>query len=608
MEQVKRRSEVRKEDQWDLSLIYKSEKDFENDLALAKEEIKKITDYKDFLTNAKRFLEYIKYDEKVDRLLNKLYYYAHLNHDSDTTDTKYQKMVKQVTDLMSEYSELSSFVVPKLMGMNYEVIESFYKKEPELKEYEFELKDLYRFQKHTLEERDEKILSTLSTPLSNASNTYEALTDSDMEYGLIKDENGNDVEMTDSNYSVFLSSKDRRVRKDAFHLMYDTYAKFKNTITSTYLGDMDANIALAKLRNYKSAREGSLFQDHVTTDIYDNLVDTVNDHLDVFHKYYSLKKEILGLPELHLYDIYVDLIETKDFSHYTFEEAKSLVLEALSVLGEDYVSNLKKAFQERWIDIYHNKGKRSGAYSSGFYDTKPYVLLNFEGKIDDVSTLAHELGHSMHTYYSCKNNPYQYSQYQIFVAEVASTVNELILSKYLLNKVSDIDSKLYILNRMMELFKGTIFRQTMFAEFERDMYQKREAKEVLTNDVLSDAYYNLNKKYFGGSVVTDEEIKYEWERIPHFYYGFYVYKYATGLSSACHIVEGILSHKEGALENYLAFLKTGGSMYPVEELKVAGVDITKKEVVESAIHMFEDVLNEFQTLYNEKIKSKVLKK
>ena len=273
-----------------------------------------------------------------------------------------------------------------------------------------------------------------------------------------------------------------------------------------------------------------------------------------------------------------------------------MVIEALSVLGEDYITNLKKAFSEKWIDVYNSKGKRSGAYSSGFYDSYPYVLLNFEGKLDDVSTLAHELGHSMHTYYSCKNNTYNNSNYKIFVAEVASTVNELLLAKYLLNKVEDKNSKLYILGNLLELFKSTIFRQTMFAEFERDMYKKRENKEALTHEVLCDSYYKLNKKYFGDNVIVDDKIKYEWERIPHFYYNFYVYKYATGLSAASHIVEGILSDKENALENYLNFLKTGGSMDPVEELKIACVDIEKPEVINSAIKMFDEILNETKEL------------
>lgn len=592
------RAEVNEKDKWDLTPIYENDELWYKDLELAKEEIKKVSNYTSLLDSASNLLDYITYDEKVERLLYRLYYYAHLNSDADTTDTGYQKMVKLITDTMNEYSELGSYITPLFMKTDYSVIEEFYEKEPKLKEYEFNIQDMYRYQKHTLSEENEKMLSILSSNLSNPSETYEALTDADMRYGHIKDEEGKEVELTDSNYMKYISSKNRNVRKSTFDLMYETYASYKNTITSIYNGDIDSNIAIAKIRNYNTAREASLFGDNVTTDIYDNLIDTVNKNLHVLYKYYDLKKEVLGIDELHMYDIYADLIEVETDS-YEFEDAKDLVIDALSVLGEDYITNLRKAFSERWIDIYNNKGKRSGAYSSGFYDTNPYILLNYEKQLKDVSTLAHELGHSMHTYYSCKNNMYQYSSYNIFVAEVASTVNELLLAKYMLKHSVKKEEKLSILNRLMELFKGTIFRQTMFAEFERDMYAKRENKEALTNDVLCDAYYELNKKYFGPNVIADDAIKYEWERIPHFYYGFYVYKYAIGLSVACYIVDGILNNRENALEDYLSFLKTGGSMYPVDELKVAGVDICDPKVVESAIHMFDETIDEFKNLINE---------
>lgn len=593
-EQIERVA-VKDEYKWDLTPIYSSDEAWYKDLEIAKEEIQKVSNYKNLLDSASNLLNYIEYDEKTERLLYKLYYYAHLNSDADTTNTEYQKMVKMISDVMNEYSELGSYITPLFMKTDYSIIEKYYEEEPKLREYQFNIQDMYRYQKHTLSEEQEKMMSILSNSLENASNTYEALTDSDMTYGSIKDEQGNEVELTDSNYSKYISSKDRRVRKEAFDLMYKTYASYKNTITATYNGDIDANIAVAKIRNHNTAREASLFGDNVNTDIYDNLIDTVSKNLNVLYKYYDVKKEVLGLDELHLYDIYADLIEVET-DEYEFESAKKLVINALSILGEDYVNVLQRAFSERWIDIYNNKGKRSGAYSSGFYDTNPYILLNYEKKLNDVSTLAHELGHSMHTYYSCKNNPYQYSSYNIFVAEVASTVNELLLSKYMLKNSTNKNEKLYILNRLMELFKGTIFRQTMFAEFERDMYAKRENKEALTNDVLCNAYYELNKKYFGPNTVVDDAIKYEWERIPHFYYGFYVYKYATGLSAACYIVEGILNGRENALEDYLSFLKTGGSMYPVDELKVAGVNICDPTVIESAIHMFDETIEEFRTL------------
>ena len=596
MEKQKLRSEISDEYKWDLKPIYKSIEDWYKDLDKAKVEIKKIENYKNFLDSATNLLEFLKYENDLDRLLNRLYYYAHLNYDTETTNTKYQEMDTLITDVITEYGELSAFVIPTFISKDYSLIEQHMDELPELKEYEYNLKNIYRYQKHTLDEKTEKMLSTLSNSLSSSSNIYEVLTNSDLTYGTILDENNQEVELTDSNYVRYLESEDRDVRKRTFDLMYDKHAEFKNTIAATYIGDIDTNIALAKIRNYENARSASLYSDNVDPKIYDNLIETVSNNLDPLFEYYKLKKDILKLDEFHMYDVYAKMIRANDFSKFTFDEAKDMVIEALNVLGDDYINNLKQAFNQKWIDIYNNKGKRSGAYSSGFYDTYPYVLLNFEGTLDDVSTLAHELGHSMHTYYSCKNNPYHYSDYKIFVAEVASTVNELLLAKYLLKKMNNKESKLYVLNKLLELFKGTIYRQTMFAEFERNVYQKREKKEPLTNEILCNEYYKLNKKYFGDVVISDDKIKYEWERIPHFYYGFYVYKYATGLSAACHIVEGILNNKENALENYLKFLKTGGSMDPVDELKIAGVDIEKPEVIESAINMFKDILEETKEL------------
>ena len=596
MEKQKLRSEINDNDKWDLTLIYKSDEEFFKDLESIKEEVEKVIDFKDLLVSADRLLEYLKYKEKVERALYRLYYYANLNSDSDTTNTKYQGMLKNIMDLLNKYQEYSSFITPLLMKEDYSLIEKYMSENKELKEYEFLFQNIYRYKEHTLSEKEEKLLSILADNLNNPANTYEALTDADMTYGKINLKDGSSIEMTDSNYHSLINDKDRDVRKQAFDMMYDTYSKYKNTITSTYNGDIDSNINVAKLRGFKSARESSLFNDNVDTSIYDNLIDTVSKNMNVIYKYYQLKKDVLNLDELHLYDVYAKLIDVKELNNYSFEEAKKLVIEALSILGEDYISNLNKAFDEKWIDIYNNKGKRSGAYSSGFYDTKPYVLLNYEGKLNDVSTLAHELGHSMHTYYSCKNNPYHYSNYNIFVAEVASTVNELLLSKYMLKNSNSKEEKLYILNKLMELYRATIFRQTMFAEFERDIYKLREDGKALTNDIISNHYLELNKKYFGSRVVVDDKIKYEWMRIPHFYYGFYVYKYATGLSAASYIVDGILNGRENALNNYLDFLKTGGKMYPVDELKVAGVDINDPKVIESAIKMFNDILDEFNSL------------
>ena len=502
-----------------------------------------------------------------------------------------------ISGLDNDYEKVSSFVVPTLLKYDYAKIEEFYKEEPKLLEHKFNLENIYRFKEHVLTEKEEEMLSTLTQVLGTSEEIYDAFTNSDLSFGYIKDENNEDVELTESTFSKFLRSKDRRVRRDAFKKMYETYGSYKNTIAKILVGDIKSNVAVSEIKKYPSSLEASLFADNIPKAVYDNLINTIHDNLEPLYHYFDLKKNMLNVSELHLYDTYVSVIPDNN-KEYTFDEAKNIVIHALQVLGKDYIKDLQKAFNERWIDIYENKGKVTGAYSSGSYDTNPFILLNFNGTLDSVSTLAHELGHSMHSYYSKLNNPYQYSSYKIFVAEVASTVNELLLANYLLNTSKDNKLKLTILNNLLDMFKGTIYRQVMFAEFEKKIYEKEEQKEVLTNEVLSNLYYDLNKKYFGNHVVIDDEIRYEWMRIPHFYYNFYVYKYATGLSAACHIVKRILNKEENAIHSYLEFLSSGGRDYPLEELKIAGVDMTDKKVVESAITMFKEYLEEFEQLYN----------
>ncbi len=589
----RKREEIEEKYTWDLSYIYKKDSDWQNDFNKVSKEIKQISNFKGILvSNAKNLLNYLNLSCLLERKLYKLYYYANLKHDQDTTNSKYQEMLGKIKNLINKYEELDAYSNPELMRVDYSLIKDFYKQEPKLKEYEFILENIYRFKKHILDDDTEKLLSSLSKVFDKSAETFEMLTDADMKFGMITDEKGHEVELTESNYRVLLQSKDRNIRKKAFEQLLGKYSEFKNTISSTFAGNVDMLTTLAKLKHYRSSLEASLFSDNVSPKVYNNLIDTINDNLNVIYKYFDLKKKFLKLDEFHLYDQYVDLVK-ENTKEYPFEEGKKIVLNALSVLGEDYVNNLNKAFDERWIDVYNNVGKRSGAYSSGFYDTKPYVLLNYENTLNDVSTLAHELGHSMHTYYSCLNNPYQYSKYTIFVAEVASTVNELLLNLYLLNNISNKEEKKYILSNLMDLFKATLYRQTMFAEYERDMHLKNEKGEVLTNELLCNEYYKLNLKYFGPDVVVDDLIKYEWERIPHFYYDFYVYKYVIGLSCACFIVDGILNKKDKALENYLKFLSSGGSDYPINELKIAGIDVTKKEVIESAIKMFDGFIDQF---------------
>lgn len=594
----KLREEISNEYKWDLEAIYKNKEEFEDELKKIEQEIDKIDKYKDILMeSSSNLLECLELDTNISRRLSKAHTYANCYFDSDTGNASYQEMLGKVNNLYQKYSEKISFIEPSILKCDYNTIQKYMEESPKLKSYERNLKEIYRFKKYILSDNEEKIISNLEKALDSSSTTYESLTDTDMTYGNIIDENGESVELTDSNYNKYIKSNDRRVRKEAFDELYRVYSNFKNTICSTIKGNIEANTSIAKIRGYNSAIEASLFSDNIDVSVYNNLIDTVSNNLSSLFKYYDLKKKILGLDEMHLYDTYVSIINEKP-REYTFDEAKELVKKALSVLGDKYINDLNNAFTEKWIDIYNNKGKRGGAYSGGSYDTYPYVLLNFEGTLNDVSTLAHELGHSMHSYYSRLNNSYQDSNYKIFVAEVASTVNELLLSKYLLKNTSDKREKLIILNNLLDLFKATIFRQTMFAEFEKNIYEKHEKGEILTAELLCNDYYELNKKYFGNSVYVDDEIKYEWERIPHFYYYFYVYKYATGLSAACYIVNGILSGSKDALDNYLKFLTLGGSMDPLDELKVAGIDMTKPDSILSAIHMFDEILEEFEQLYN----------
>lgn len=592
---VKTRNEIEEQFKWDLSTIFKNDSEFEKEYDVIKNKINDIVSYKGkIVTSGRDLLDYLNYTMNLQRKIYKLYYYAHLKYDEDTTNTKYQEYFGMIRNLLTNYEELKSFEVPEFMSIDYSIIEKYYEEVPELKSYKFNLENLYRFKSHILSEKEEKMLSRLSKIFDNSELSYSALTDSDIEFGsIIVDDK--EVELTESNYSVYIRSNDRNVRKQAFTRLFTTYSNLKNTITSLFKGNIESLVESAKIRNYNSSLEASLFDENINLEVYDNLINTVSKNMGVIYKYFDLKKEVLKLEPFTSYDIYVDMVPNLD-KRYTFEEAKDIVLNALKPLGEEYIKDLNKAFEERWIDIYPNKGKRTGAYSSGFYDTKPFVLLNFEGTYNDVSTLAHELGHSMHTYYSCKNNDYNNSSYQIFVAEVASTVNELLLANYMLKNSKDKEEKKYILNQLMELYKATIYRQTMFAEFEKHMHSEIEKDVPLTHSSISDYYFELNKKYFGDSVELDDLIRYEWERIPHFYYNFYVYKYAIGLSCATKIVENILSKEDEDSKNYLRFLSSGGSDYPVNELKLANIDVVSTTVIESAIKYFESLIDEFKKM------------
>lgn len=590
----KERCEIEEEYTWDLTKIFKNNDEYIKSLNDVRGEIGKITSFKGrILESSETLLSFLELSDELERKLYKLYYYAHLKLDEDTTNTTSQELEGMITNLLQEYSLLTSFVLPELMQGDYNQVLSFIEQNEELRKYQFNLEDIYRYKSHSLNNDEEKTLSMLSKSLDNASSTFEALTDADISFDpIIVD--GKKTLLTESNYNIYIRSQDRSVRRQAFKRLLTTYGSYKNTLASTFQGQVDCLVSLAKLKKFSSSLEASLFHDNLDTDIYNNLIETINKNMNTIYKYYDLKRHVLGVSKLHLYDVYTPMVKEND-RIYTFNDAKNIAFSALKVLGDDYLHNLQKAFDERWIDVYSNKGKRTGAYSSGFYDTNPYLLLNWTDRYEDLTTLVHELGHSMHTYYSCHNNPYNLSSYNIFVAEVASTVNELLLVHYMLEH-SDDNDKLFFVNQLLELYKSTIYRQVMFAEFERNMHADYEKGVILTNEYLSSKYYELVKKYFGPRVFIDEEIKNEWMRIPHFYYNFYVYKYAVGLSSATKIVNDILSHKEGAVENYLAFLKTGGSMYPKDELEVCGVSVLDEKLYLEAIQTFDKYIDMFSDI------------
>ena len=594
MDHIKERREVPKEFQWNLERIFKTDEEFQKEIEAVRKQIDEFAKLEGHTTeNAEMFYRSITAGNEIERRLNKLYTYASMKSDEDVANTENQAKKEQVVNLYNYASSKMYFQTPELLNTEKEVIESFYQAEPKLLEHKTNIEEVYRYKPHTLPKEEEKLLSNLSSAFGNDETTYGYLTDSDLDFGTIHDENGVEVPLTDTNFSIYIKSPKREVRKEAFERLYEVYKQFQNTITATFNGAIKQNVAMAHIKHYKTSFEAALFGDELDSKVYDTLVSSVRNHLDVLHDYYRLRKEVLNLKELHLYDVYTNLVPDTD-TKYPFETASRLVLDALKPLGDAYINDLKQAFTEGWIDIYPNKNKRGGAYSSGSYDTMPYVLLNYQDKLDDVSTLAHELGHSMHSFYTRKNQPYQYGDYPIFVAEVASTVNELLLAKHMLKVSTNKNERLAILNQLLELFKGTIYRQVMFAEFEKYAYDLVEQDEVITPDKLCKKYYELNQDYFGSDVVVDKEIAYEWEKVPHFYYHFYVYKYATGISAACHIVEGILSGDEAKRDAYLKMLANGCRENPLNTLKIAGVDMTDKEVYESAIRMFADTIQEFR--------------
>ncbi len=592
---AKKREEFSNEYKWNTKDLYVSDEEALKDLDKLDKEIKEFKGYeKHILDSNITLLNLLKLDSKVSQNIEKLYIYAHINHDADTNNVKYQELFGKVQNLYTKYLENTSFIVPELLKKDYKLIEKYIKENKELEEYNLVLKNIYRNKKHVLSKKEEKILSSYAKVFSLPDAIMSSLTDSDLVLPKIK-VGKEKLELTESNYSLYIRDNNRDIRKQAFTNLHETYGNFKNTLARTLRGEVEKNVISASLRGFKNSLNASLYHSEIDTNVYHNLIKGVHNNLDVLYKYWDLKKKILNLDELHIYDTYTT-IDAKNNKKYSYEEAENLILEVVKPLGDTYVTDLKKAFNDKWIDSCNNEGKRGGAYCTCAYNAHPYVLLSYEGALDDVSTLAHELGHAMHYYYALSNQKYQDYGYSIFVAEVASQVNEILMSRYLLDHTNEKSEKIKIIDDLLQKYKSTIFRQTMFAEFELFMHEYVENGGILTYQNMCDKYYELNKLYYGNNVVVDDLIKYEWERIPHFYMNFYVYQYAIGFAAAIKLANKIYEGDKVTRDKYLEFLKLGSTKNPIDSLLVAGVDMKDVQVLDDAINFMSDLIKEYELL------------
>lgn len=584
-----------KENKWKIEDLYQTEADFEKELKELEKLVYKYQDYRNkILESSDTLLEFLEFDTEFSKRLEQLFIYAHINNDSDTRDSHYQELYGKVINLNAIYNELTSYVVPELLESDYSLIEKYIEEKEKLKEYERTLKKIFREKAHVLSKEEENIISSYSKLFNMPDEIESILTDSDFTYDDIV-VNGKKITLTESNYNNYIRHSDRSVRKSAFLSLYKTYKKFNNTLAAILKNEIELHNINAKVRKYDSSLEASLYSDEIDSKVYHNLIESVHKNLKPLYDYFDFKKDYLKLADFHIYDTYTDL-NIKDDEKISFNEAKELILTALKPLGKEYIEDLSKSFTDGWIDSINNKGKRGGAYCTSCYNVHPYVLMSYEESLEDVSTLAHELGHAMHYYYACKYQNYQDYAYSIFVAEVASQVNEILLCRYLLDNTTDKNVKIKIIDNLLGKFKSTIFRQTMFAEFELFMHEYANAGNILTKDVLNDKYYELNKLYYGNNVVVDDEIKYEWSRIPHFYYNFYVYQYATGFAAAVKIANQIYAGDEQMKNDYLEFLKLGATLNPIESLKVSNIDITSEEVIDDAISYMKDLVEGIKKL------------
>ncbi|PHL16567.1 MULTISPECIES: oligoendopeptidase F [Enterococcus] len=596
VKQLPKREELPENLTWDLTKIFSSDQEFDKKYLELSEKLKKSEKYKGTLDQgASQFLDAIEFVLSVYRQTEIIYVYAHLKNDQDTGNTEYQALYARASSLFSKVSEAVSWFEPEILQLSDERIWQYFKEEPKLEVYRHYIQQIVDNRAHVLSAEQESLLAGAGEIFEASSDTFAVLNNADLVFPTIEGENGEKVQLSHGVYGQLLESTDRSVREAAFKGLYSVYEQFRNTFASTLSTHIKGHNFKAKVRNYSSAREASLSNNHIPESVYDTLVDVVNKHLPLLHRYMELRKRLLEVEKLHMYDLYTPVLGEAPIT-FTYEEAKEKALEALKPMGEEYMTIVEKAFSERWIDVVENKGKRSGAYSSGSYDTNPYILLNWHDTLDQLFTLVHEMGHSVHSYFTRSNQPYVYGDYSIFLAEIASTTNENILTEYLLETEKDPSVRAYVLNHYLDGFKGTVFRQTQFAEFEHFMHTEDEKGVPLTSEYLSDSYGKLNAKYYGPAVEEDPEIKFEWSRIPHFYYNYYVFQYSTGFSAASALAKRILSQEPDALENYLAYLKAGNSDYPVEVMKKAGVDMTQAAYIEDAMSMFEQRLNELEEL------------
>ena len=592
---VLQRNEINEKDTWDLSTIFETDQKWEEELALLTEDTKEAASLEGhLLDSAESLLNITERYLDLNRRLEKLYVYAHMKNDQDTRVAKYQEYYAKAMTLYSQLDQVFSFYEPEFMAITEEQYQNFLAEEPKLQPYKHFFDKLLQNKEHVLSQREEELLAGAGEIFGAASETFAILDNADIVFPLVKDEDGNEVQLSHGVYMRLVESKNREVRRGAYEALYSTYEQYQHTYAKTLQTNVKVQNYRAKVRNYKSAREAALAANFVPESVYDNLVSAVRKHLPLLHRYLALRSKILGIPDLKMYDVYTPL-SSVEYS-FTYEEALKKAEEALTVLGEDYLSRVKRAFSERWIDVYENQGKRSGAYSGGSYDTNAFMLLNWQDNLDNLFTLVHETGHSMHSSYTRETQPYVYGDYSIFLAEIASTTNENILTEKLLQEVQDDATRFAILNNFLDGFRGTVFRQTQFAEFEHAIHQADQNGEVLTSEFLNNLYADLNQEYYGLSKEDNPQIQYEWARIPHLYYNYYVYQYSTGFAAASALAEKIVHGSQDDRDRYIDYLKAGKSDYPLNIMRKAGVDMEKEDYLNDAFAVFERRLDEFEAL------------